>query len=133
MLAVLALTAVAFASIPREQYDEAAGVYALMRGIGGSAGIAIVSWLFVRQAHIHFNELTAHITPYNSDLVPYLGQHGLSPYSPEAAPLVVHEIARQAQMLAFNDIFWFIAMVTFAIIPLIFLMKRPERVSLVPA
>ncbi len=127
------LTAVAFASIRKSQYDEASGVYALMRGIGGSAGIAVVSWLFVRQAQIHFNELTAHITPYNRDVVPYLGQYGLTPYSPEAAPLIIHEIGRQAQMLAFNDIFWFIAMVTLAIIPLIFLMKRPERVSLVPA
>jgi MFS transporter, DHA2 family, multidrug resistance protein len=127
------LTAVAFASIRKSQYDEASGVYALMRGIGGSAGIAVVSWLFVRQAQIHFNELTAHITPYNRDVIPYLGQYGLTPYSPEAAPLIVHEIGRQAQMLAFNDIFWFIAMVTLAIIPLIFLMKRPERVSLVPA
>jgi MFS transporter, DHA2 family, multidrug resistance protein len=126
------LTAVAFASIPRAQYDEASGVYALMRGIGGSAGIAVVSWLFVRQTQIHFNELTAHITPYNRDVIPYLGQFGLTPYSPQSAPLIVHEIGRQAQMIAFNDIFWFIAMVTFAIIPLIFLMKKPEKVSLVP-
>jgi MFS transporter, DHA2 family, multidrug resistance protein len=127
------LTAVAFADIRKSQYDEASGVYALMRGIGGSAGIAVVSWLFVRQAQIHFSELTAHITPYNRDLIPYLGQYGLTPYSPQTAPLIVREIGRQAQMLAFNDIFWFIAMVTLAIIPLIFLMKRPERVSLVPA
>jgi len=127
------LTAVAFASIPRAQYDEASGVYALMRGIGGSAGIAVVSWLFVRQTQVHFNELTGYITPYNRDLIPYLGQFGLSPYSPEAAPLVAHEIGRQAQMLAFNDIFWFIAVVTIAIIPLLFFMKRPEKVSLVPA
>jgi DHA2 family multidrug resistance protein len=126
------LTAVAFASIPRAQYDEASGVYALMRGIGGSAGIAVVSWLFVRQSQIHFNELTGHVTPYNSDIVPYLGQYGLTPLSPESAPLILHEIDRQAQMLAFNDIFWFIAMVTLAIIPLIFLMKKPEKVSLVP-
>jgi DHA2 family multidrug resistance protein len=126
------LTAVAFASIPRAQYDEASGVYALMRGIGGSAGIAVVSWLFVRQTQIHFNELTAHVTPFNRDLIPYLGQFGLTPYSPQSAPLMVYEIGRQAQMLAFNDIFWFIAMVTLAIIPLIFLMKKPEKVSLVP-
>jgi DHA2 family multidrug resistance protein len=127
------LTAVAFASIPNAKYDEASGVYALMRGIGGSAGIAVVSWLFVRQTQIHWNELTAHITPYNHNVVPYLSEHGLTPYSPEAAPLVTYEIARQAQMLAFNDIFWFIGIVTLAIIPLVFLMKRPERVSLVPA
>ncbi len=66
------LTAVAFASIPNAKYDEASGVYALMRGIGGSAGIAVVSWLLVRQAQVHFNELTAHITPFNRDLIPYL-------------------------------------------------------------
>jgi MFS transporter, DHA2 family, multidrug resistance protein len=127
------LTAVAFASIPKGQLDEASGVYALMRGIGGSAGIAVVSWLFVRQTQIHFAELTAHITPYNRDLAPYLSQHGLNPYSPESGPLVAHEIARQAQMLAFNDLFWFIGIVTLAIIPLVFLMKKPEKVALVPA
>jgi DHA2 family multidrug resistance protein len=127
------LTAVAFGSIPRAQYDEASGVYALMRGIGGSAGIAVVSWLFVRQTQIHFDELTAHITPFNRNVIPYLHQYGLTPYSPQSAPLMMHEIGRQAQMLAFNDIFWFIAMVTLAIIPLSFLMKRPERVALVPA
>jgi DHA2 family multidrug resistance protein len=127
------LTAIAFANIPKVQYDEASGVYALMRGIGGSASIAVVSWLFVRQSQIHWNELSAHITPYNHALIPYLAEHGLGPYSPQAAPLVTYEIARQAEMLAFNDLFWFIGIATLAIIPLLFFMTRPEKVSLVPA
>jgi MFS transporter, DHA2 family, multidrug resistance protein len=127
------LTAVAFASITSAKYDEASGVYALMRGIGGSAGIAIVSWLFVRQAHIHFAELTAHITPFNQELLPYLAERGLTPYSPEAGPAIGHELARQAQMLAFNDMFWFIAIVTLAITPVLFFMTKPKSVSLVPA
>jgi MFS transporter, DHA2 family, multidrug resistance protein len=41
--------------------------------------------------------------------------------------LVAQEIARQAQMQAFDDLFWFIGWVTFAILPLPFMMKRPER------
>lgn len=127
------LTAAAFSSIPNAKYDEASGFYALMRGIGGSIGIAVVSWLLVRQSQIHFNELTAHITPFNRDIVPYLGERGLTPLSPEAGPAIVQEITRQAYMLAFNDIFWFIAVVTLAIIPLVFLMKRPEKLELVPA
>ena len=36
-------------------------------------------------------------------------------------------------MLAFNDLFWFIGVVTLAIIPLMLLMKKPEKVELVPA
>jgi MFS transporter, DHA2 family, multidrug resistance protein len=127
------LTAAAFASIPKAQYDEASGVYALMRGIGGSAGIAVVSWLFVRQTQIHWAELTAHITPFNRDLADYLAQHGLTSYSPTAAPLVTLQIAQQAQLMAFNDLFWFIGLVTLAIIPLLFFMKKPEKVALVPA
>lgn len=127
------LTAVAFASVASAKYDEASGIYSLMRGIGGSAGIAVVSWLFVRQTHIHFAELTNHITPYNQDLLPYLADRGLTPYSPEAGPAIAHEIARQAQMLAFNDIFWFIGICTLAILPVLFFMSRPQKVSLVPA
>jgi DHA2 family multidrug resistance protein len=127
------LTAIAFASIASAKYDEASGVYSLMRGIGGSAGIAVVSWLFVRQTHIHFAELTAHITPYNQELLPYLGEFGLTPHSPEAAPAIAYELARQAQMLAFNDIFWFIGICTLAILPVLFLMSRPKKVGLVPA
>jgi DHA2 family multidrug resistance protein len=127
------LTAITFGNIAKVQYDEASGIYALMRGIGGSASIAVVSWLFVRQTQIHWNELSAHITPYNQALVPYLAEHGLSPYSPQAAPLITYEIARQAQMLAFNDLFWFIATVTLAIVPMLFVMTRPEKISLVPA
>ena len=127
------LTAVAFASIPNAKYDEASGVYSLMRGIGGSAGIAVVSWLFVRQAHIHFAELTAHITPYNRDLLPYLTERGLTPQDPQAGAAVMHEIARQAQMLAFNDMFWFIGLCTLAILPVVFFMSRPKSTGLVVA
>jgi len=127
------LTAVAFASVASGKYDEASGIYSLMRGIGGSVGIAIVSSLFVRQAHIHFAELTAHITPYNQNIVPYLADRGLTPLSPQAGSLIGHEIARQAQMLAFNDMFWFIGIVTLAITPVLFFMTRPKEVSLVPA
>ena len=127
------LTALAFASIPNSKLDEAAGVYALMRGLGGSVGIAVVSWMYVQQSQVHWNELSAHITPFNLDLLPYLQQYGLGPYSPQSGLVVGGEIARQSSMLAFNELFWFIGLVTLAIIPLLFFMKRPAKISLVPA
>jgi DHA2 family multidrug resistance protein len=46
---------------------------------------------------------------------------------------VTLQIAQQAQLMAFNDLFWFIGLVTLAIIPLLFFMKKPEKVALVPA
>ncbi|MGB3021027.1 MAG: DHA2 family efflux MFS transporter permease subunit [Methyloceanibacter sp.] len=128
------LTAVAFGSVHPSRLDEAAGLYALMRGIGSSIGIAVVSWLFVRQGQVHWDNLISHINPFNPAVPPYLSAHGLDLQSPSALPAVALEIGRQAQMLAFIDLFWFIGIVTFAILPLVLMMKKPTREGLyIPA
>jgi DHA2 family multidrug resistance protein len=113
--------------MPNAKLDEAAGLYALMRGIGASIGIAVASWLFVRQGQVHWNELISHISPLNPAVPPYLSAHGLDPQSPATAVAISQEIGRQAQMLAFVDLFWFIGVVTLAILPLVLLMKKPAR------
>jgi len=38
--------------------------------------------------------------------------------------MIALEFARQAQMQAFIDLFWFIGWVTFALLPLVLLVKR---------
>jgi MFS transporter, DHA2 family, multidrug resistance protein len=121
------LTSVAFGSVSNDKLDEASGLYALMRGIGSSIGIAVVSWLFVRQSQIHWQSLIGHVTPFNPAVPPYLAAHGLNPRSPESMVVAAKEIGRQAQMLAFVDLFWFIGLVTFGILPLVFMMKKPAR------
>ena len=45
----------------------------------------------------------------------------------ERVRAVAREIGRQAQMMAFVDLFWFIGLFTFAILPLLLLMKKPTR------
>jgi DHA2 family multidrug resistance protein len=121
------LTAVAFGSVHHAHLDEAAGLYALMRGIGSSIGIAVVSWLFVRQGQVHWQNLIVNINPFNPAVPPYLSAHGIDTQTPGAMSAVALEIGRQAQMQAFVDLFWFIGLVTFAILPLVFLMKKPSR------
>ncbi|ODA67589.1 Multidrug export protein EmrB [Methyloligella halotolerans] len=120
------LTTVAFSDIPRDKLDEASGFFALTRGIGSSIGIAVVSWLLARQGQVHWSQLTVHVSPFNPELRTYLNQAGLDPDVPSSmAPLVI-EIAKQAQLLAFVDLFWFIGIVTFAILPVVFIMKRTQ-------
>jgi DHA2 family multidrug resistance protein len=58
----------------------------------------------------------------------YLSSQGLDHSLSMAA--IANEIARQAQMIAFNDLFWFIGWITFALLPLLLLMKRPEKAGL---
>jgi len=128
------LTAVAFGRMQNEKLDEAAGLYALMRGIGSSIGIAVVSWLFVRQTQVHWDDLITHINPFNPAVALYLSAHGLDVQALGSKSTVALEIGRQAQMLAFIDLFWFIGLVTFAILPLLLMMKRPRTAGVfIPA
>jgi len=126
------LNAVAFGSIADAKLDAASGVMALMRNIGASIGIALVSWLLVRQGQIHWDTLIGHISPFNP-AVAALSAQGLDIRSPSTMAKVAQEVARQAQMLAFDDLFWFIGWLTFAILPLLLMMKRPKRTGLVIA
>jgi DHA2 family multidrug resistance protein len=67
-------------------------------------------------------------------VAPYLSAHGLDVHAPGSMSTVALEIGRQAQMLAFIDLFWFIGIVTFAILPLLLMMKRPKTTGVfIPA
>ena len=66
------LNAVAFGSISDAKLDEASGLMALMRGIGSSIGIAVVSWLLVRQGQVHWSQLIENLNPFNPAVAPYL-------------------------------------------------------------
>jgi DHA2 family multidrug resistance protein len=125
------LTAVAFGSMPSNKLDEASGLYALMRGIGSSIGIAVVSWLFVRQGQIHWQNLLSHINPFNPALLPYQSTVGLDLQGAGSIAEVAREITRHAEMQAFNDLFWFIGWVTLATLPLLLLVKRPEAKGII--
>jgi MFS transporter, DHA2 family, multidrug resistance protein len=121
------LNVVAFATIPDAKLDEASGVMALMRNIGASIGIAVVSWLLVRQGQINWGTLISHVGPFNPALPPYLSSPGLDFNSPSTVAAIAQDVARQAQMIAFNDLFWFIGWSTFALLPLLLIMKRSEK------
>jgi len=125
------LNAVAFATIPNAKLDEASGVMALMRNIGASIGIAVVSWLLVRQGQINWQNLISHVSPLNPAVPPYLSSQGLDFHSQSTMAAIAQEVARQAQMIAFNDLFWLIGWTTFALLPLLLIMKRPEKADLV--
>ena len=127
------INAVAFATIPAAKLDEASGVMALMRSIGASIGIAIVSWLLVRQSQIHGANLISHVSPFNPAVPSYLSAlagQGLDFRSPSIMAAMAKEIGRQAQMLAFNDLFWSLGWFAVAMLPLLLVMKRPAKAGL---
>jgi DHA2 family multidrug resistance protein len=99
---------------------EARGMYYTTRYLGGAIAVAaIVAMLDVRQT-LHSTQLTAHLTAGNlmfSRTLAMLGagtvRHGMNPALSSTAGqmLLDRMVAREATVLAFQDVFWLLAAV----------------------
>jgi DHA2 family multidrug resistance protein len=129
------INVMAFYFIPREKTNNATGLINLARNIGGSVGIANVTTLLARRAQVHQDILVSHLTPldpmYNSTIAGasrFLVQQGSNPAQAltQAHGLIYGNLLRQANMLAFIDSFWLLGLTFFAMIPMMFLMKKAK-------
>ncbi len=121
------LATVAFSTVPQNLRTEAAGIYSLMRTIGGSVGISIAITLYTRRAQVFWNVLGGGITPYNSAVYQYLRPLHVAPTSALGSQLLSMELLRQSSMLAFINVFAFIAWAFILMTPLVFLIDKMKK------
>lgn len=131
------LTTLTLSSIPRTEMGNATSAYNLLRNLGGSVGIAFSTTMFGRRAQVHQSHLTEHLTGYDPPFRAALEKgrmllgHGVPDLSSWADRTTMGRLygqaVRQATMLGFNDAFWILSMMMFAILPLILLLRRPAH------
>jgi DHA2 family multidrug resistance protein len=126
------LSTVAYATLDRSRMAEAAGIYSLVRTIGSSIGISIVTTVMAHQAQIIWNELGAHITLYQQEVIDYLRRLHLSPRDPHGLALIAQQIGAQSQMIAMLDAFKLITLSTLFMAPLVLLLRKAARTSRTP-
>src|SRR5262249_7128961 len=97
------LSTVAFSTLAVEQRTEAAGLFSLLRNVGSSAGISMVTVLLSRNIQINHAEMTGHITPYNWALR-QVGEYW-DPATRYGAAALDSMINRQAAMIGYLDDF----------------------------
>lgn len=128
------LTTVTLAVIPRAEMGNATGVFNLLRNIGGSVGIAIAATQLTRLSQFYQTSLVPHINQYNpifqmrfNTLKQTLIAKGIQSdqASQTALGMLYGMLRRQAGVLAYNRIFFIIGLAFLAIIPLLFILKRP--------
>ncbi len=125
------LTTMTLSHIPKEHMTEASSVYNLLRNLGGSVGIAFVTTVVSRRAQFHQSRLVEQLSPFDpaysffhDKISSFLGLHGLPPSGADS--VMYRELVRQATALGFNDAFLTICLLMICVLPLVFLMKRPE-------
>lgn len=128
------LSTLALGRLRNEQVGNAAGIYNLMRNLGGSVGISVVTTLLQRGAQAHQAVLVSHLTPYDPTYREWLGRAEtlLEPKSGAAAPqqalgLLFRVLRQQATLLAFVDSFRLVGFLALASVPLALLFNRVAR------
>ena len=121
------LAAVTFANIENEDMGNASGIFNFIRNVGGSFGTAIVTTILTRREQFHQSRLIENLIPTNESF--HHIQNLLSNVISSGAlklGLIYKELLRQSAMLAFNDAFYFCSILFIALLPTVFLIKRPK-------
>jgi DHA2 family multidrug resistance protein len=121
------LSAIAFSTLSQHLRTEATGLYSLLRTIGGSIGISIAITIFSRRSQVFWNELGGAINPYNLTAYQYLHPLHLSPNSLPGSLVLTNELIQQSSMLAFVNVFAFIAWAFLLMAPLVFILDKGNK------
>jgi DHA2 family multidrug resistance protein len=118
------LAAVTFTTLNIQLRNEATAVFNLMRNIGSSIGISVVAAFLARNTQVMHSALAAHLTRYGVQAAPLGGD----------LALLNRQVTEQAAMIAYNDDFKLMMILTICVIPFVFLLRdvhRQKNVALV--
>jgi DHA2 family multidrug resistance protein len=124
------LQSLAFETLAPRMRTTAAALLNLSRNIGGSVGISVVSTQLVRMTQVSHADLAAQIT---QQTIPTASPEILQTIAPVAGPAALAYInamiTKQALFIAYLDDFKLMMIVTFAVLPLLFFMRRGGQVG----
>ncbi len=118
-----------------EEMGNATSLFNLMRNIGGSIGIATGTTIIARTSQTFINDLVKNVNPYrftDQSLLMQLRRYFISRGSDAVTAL--HQayaalngmVGQQAALLSYINEFKFFGIVSIAMVPLVFLMRRPR-------
>jgi len=131
-----------YAGIPQEKYNEVSGFSALTRNLGGSVGISFVTTLLARLTQQHLAMLGAHTASGNGPFEAYrsglagawFARGNAMPDAMQRAGAQIYGMAQvQARLLSYVDVIWVMVGLTAILVPLPFLMRRPDKAVPAPA
>ncbi len=117
------LTTVAFGTLAASLRNEGTAVFSLSRNLGSSIGISAVETLFTRNTQIAHATLAAHVSRFNALAAAHLP---VGPSSAAALSAVNASVTAQAAMIAYNDDFKLMMILSLATIPFVFLLRAPR-------
>lgn len=118
------LTTQAFSTLPAHMRGDGTGLYNLSRNIGSSVGISVVSALITENMQVNHANIAAYITPQNPAFANPVIRQAYNPVTAAGRAALDGVISLQAEIIAYIDDFWFLMVISLAVIPLVLLFKK---------
>jgi len=124
---------IALGSLPQEMMKNGAGLYNLMRDLGGAIGLASIGTLMNARLHFHWNRLIEDINPARAAVQHFLETQmgrfdSLIPGDPRGAAikLLANLTQREALVLTYNDLLLLLGALFVLGLLLLPLVRRPS-------
>lgn len=128
------LTVVTMAFIPKEGMGNATSLFNMLRNIGGSVGISVVSTMLTRLIQEHTNLLVGRVTPFSlltlrmfEGMRLLFGASGPVLADKKACAALFALVQQQASMVALIRIFQYLGVLVLVLIPLIAFTRKPPK------
>ena len=108
--------------------NESTSFFNLVRNIGSSIGISVIVAALTHNIQTVHMSLSKYITPYSMQHAFYVENH-IDPTSTVGLIEINNLVTRQATMIAYIDDFYMMMLITIAVMPLVFLLKKVEKPS----
>jgi MFS transporter, DHA2 family, multidrug resistance protein len=120
------LQSLAFETLAPKMRTTAAALLNLSRNIGGSIGISVVSAQLVRMTQVAHADIASSITEQTIPTADPTILQAIAPQGSMAIAMINAEATRQAVFIAYLDDFKLMMIVTFAVLPLLLLMRTGQ-------
>jgi len=135
------ISTVAYMTLPRELNGDASALFAMFRNVFGSIGISLATSQVTQRSQVRQSYLSEWATPFHQPYQALVAQYEQSLRAMGRAGATAHDTAvghvyqvmrTQVAVLAYADVFFYCAIVAFAVVPFCFLLSakiggmRPE-------
>jgi DHA2 family multidrug resistance protein len=136
MMCMIPSNIMALGTLPPQRIKNAAGLYNLMRNIGGAFGLAGINTLMSDRLNLHWARLAEHTSMARPEIQAWIDNMStrMGDRLPGDAELLAVKrlgdlVMREAMVLSFADVFWLMS-VLFALMLLAMpLVKRPPMMA----
>ncbi|MEP7704910.1 DHA2 family efflux MFS transporter permease subunit [Paraglaciecola sp. 25GB23A] len=133
LMCLLTASRIAMGRLPNSEISNAAGLFNVLRNLGGAVGLAFMDTIRDIRVDYHWAQLIPAIDTNRAVVIEELTKAQLSvagvASDPAAAAIkqIADRVMQQAQVLAFNDLFVWIGLMYVCVLPIMFFIRKTQN------